>query len=146
MRRNPQLPILLALLAIFVAALPAAAATLEVTFTNQGRPLDDPKHGRFYVYPENNRDSYLDWGHAARTAQRKAYRRMSDHGIGGDCDPLRGDCRGVGVTLIVSPVYLRIAIAPVHPGNRQITQGVGCNEWVPSVLSRIKPEAVRPGV
>ncbi len=52
---------------LFPAA--ASAATLTIGFTNNGEPLEEPTHGKFYVYEAGKREKYLDWGHAARPAR-----------------------------------------------------------------------------
>jgi hypothetical protein len=47
----------------------ASAATLTISFTNNGEPLEEPTCGKFYVYEVDKREKYLDWGHAGRPAR-----------------------------------------------------------------------------
>ncbi len=44
-------------------------ASLTVLFSNNGRALAEADHAKFYVRKPGNRDAYIDWGHAARTAR-----------------------------------------------------------------------------
>jgi hypothetical protein len=63
--------IIVALLAAILPLFPTdlSAATISINFTNNGEPLDDPQHGKFYVYDaeDEERESYLAWGHADKT-------------------------------------------------------------------------------
>lgn len=55
---------------LWVASLSlTAAATLTLTFTNNGEPLPDPTQGRFYVYEPGERENYLAWGHGAKSVR-----------------------------------------------------------------------------
>lgn len=47
----------------------ARAGELRMTLTNLGAPLDVPDRVKFYVYPQGERDKYVDWGHAERAAR-----------------------------------------------------------------------------
>ena len=49
---------------------PAVAddASLTIRFTNLGEPLEQPIHAKFYLYELEQRDYYVAWGHAAKTA------------------------------------------------------------------------------
>lgn len=44
----------------------AANATLTFRFTVRGMPLEDPLQARFYVYPPDDDETYVAWGHGAR--------------------------------------------------------------------------------
>jgi len=58
---------IVSLMAVLMPLFPTdiCAASLTVRFTNNGEPLEDPKHGKFYVYDaeDEERRSYLAWGH-----------------------------------------------------------------------------------
>jgi hypothetical protein len=58
-----------ALLCVCLAATSAFAAnaTLTFHFTVRGTALQDPLQARFYVYPPDDDETYLAWGHAARS-------------------------------------------------------------------------------
>ena len=55
--------------ALAALSLPLAAATLTVTFTNNGEPLTDAQHGRFYLYEPGEREKYVTWGPDGRTVR-----------------------------------------------------------------------------
>jgi hypothetical protein len=59
---------IVALLAGLLLPASVQAATLTLHFTNNGEPLEDPLHGKFYLYEPEQRESYITWGHAARAA------------------------------------------------------------------------------
>jgi hypothetical protein len=44
-------------------------ASLTFIFTNNGEPLEDPTHAKFYLYEPEKRDEYITWGHAAKPAE-----------------------------------------------------------------------------
>jgi len=50
-------------------AILAQTATLTLQFTNNGEPLEDPAHGKFYLYEPEERDDYIAWGHGAKQAE-----------------------------------------------------------------------------
>jgi hypothetical protein len=45
-----------------------APASLTLTFTNNGLPLEGNEQGKFYIYEVDERKHYVDWGHGSRTA------------------------------------------------------------------------------
>jgi hypothetical protein len=67
-RSIAKMLVLLAVLAVTPAAI-AQSASLTVTFTNNGEPLEDPTHAKFYVYEVEERDTYLGWGHGAKAVR-----------------------------------------------------------------------------
>ena len=43
-------------------------SSLTLRFLNEGQPLEQDDLARFYIYPEDERDKYVAWGHGAKTA------------------------------------------------------------------------------
>jgi len=44
-------------------------SSLTLLFTNNGEPLEQANHAKFYLFRPGKRGNYLAWGHAARTAR-----------------------------------------------------------------------------
>lgn len=46
-----------------------AFATVTLSFTNNGEPLNESEHGKFYIHAVGEPKNYIDWGHAGRSAR-----------------------------------------------------------------------------
>lgn len=62
---------ILALIVGILLPIPSLAldATLTIHFTNNGVPLADPDHGKFFVYEPGKREEYVGWGRADATVR-----------------------------------------------------------------------------
>jgi hypothetical protein len=65
-------PPILALIALLLLPLPVAAqesetATLTIHITNNGQLLQNPRHGKFYLYEPGKRDKHVAWARAEGT-------------------------------------------------------------------------------
>ena len=43
--------------------------TLTLHFTNNGEPLEEPTHGKFYIFEPEKREAYVAWGHDGKAAR-----------------------------------------------------------------------------
>ena len=68
MFRRAFIAVALLVTGLFAPAV-AEDASLTIRFTNLGEPLEQPNHAKFYLYEPEQRDYYVAWGHAAKTAR-----------------------------------------------------------------------------
>jgi len=68
--RRALIPVIVLSALLLPGATPAMArsASLTIHFTNNGEPLEDEHHAKFYIYEADKREQYLAWGHGSKSA------------------------------------------------------------------------------